>query len=308
MEWYERANPRSEGGCSLKQGPWENPPLPPEGFPSRDTVDMAALHRRNPELYSDPAVRLPQYQQGGRVPKGGPFGNPPLQEWDTPGAMHSIAQGHPSYRFMEDAARQSLDEATQKYEGRPLTEQDLDRGRQIFEDTRQLQRERGDFKPEKYPAMQHGGRVEHEFPGTNEEVGPQGEGNDEREPPAEGTDMYHDMQEEPSDEEMRQFNERNPGDRSQEIYDAQQMQRRYEQFNREYDKKHSPVPNYRQGGKVENDKISAQLDDPEHGSWHDDGKFQIYTPHPSFFDEVNPHHLVDYFEQHAPEDHRLHLP
>jgi hypothetical protein len=63
---------------------------------------------------------------------------------------------------------------------------------------------------------------------------------------------------------------------------------------------------YEQGGKVE--KIQQQMDDPEHGSWHDDGQHHIYTPHPSFFAEVEPQDLVDHFDQHHPADHRLNLP
>ena len=54
MEWFERANPRSSGGGSLKVGPWEKPPKPPEGFPSRDITtpeELATLHKRQPEFY-----------------------------------------------------------------------------------------------------------------------------------------------------------------------------------------------------------------------------------------------------------------
>jgi hypothetical protein len=55
-------------------------------------------------------------------------------------------------------------------------------------------------------------------------------------------------------------------------------------------------------------KIQQQMDDPEHGSWHDDGKYQIYTPHPSFFAEVEPQALVDHFDRNHPDDHKLNLP
>ena len=55
------------------------------------------------------------------------------------------------------------------------------------------------------------------------------------------------------------------------------------------------------------DKISQLMRDPEHGSWHDDGKYQIYTPHPSFFTRVDPRALVAHFDRHHPEDHKLNL-
>jgi len=55
-------------------------------------------------------------------------------------------------------------------------------------------------------------------------------------------------------------------------------------------------------------KIQQQMDDPEHGAWHDDSKYQIYTPHPSFFAEVDPRDLVAHFDKHHPEDHKLNLP
>ena len=53
--------------------------------------------------------------------------------------------------------------------------------------------------------------------------------------------------------------------------------------------------------------IRRQMNDPEHGSWHDDGKYQIYTPHPSFFAEVDPRALVAHFDRYHPEDHKLNL-
>jgi hypothetical protein len=63
---------------------------------------------------------------------------------------------------------------------------------------------------------------------------------------------------------------------------------------------------YAQGGKVES--IQQKIDDPEHGSWHDDGRYHIYTPHPSFFADVDPRDLVEHFDRHHPEDHKLNLP
>jgi hypothetical protein len=70
MQDWERANPRSQGGGSLKVGPWENPPKPPPGVQSRDLVDMDALHKASPDLYSDPAKGSPYdsaYGKGGKV-------------------------------------------------------------------------------------------------------------------------------------------------------------------------------------------------------------------------------------------------
>ena len=67
-----------------------------------------------------------------------------------------------------------------------------------------------------------------------------------------------------------------------------------------------PVQHYQHGGTVQ--KIQQQIDDPEHGSWHDDGKYHYYTPHPSFFAEVDPRDLVSHFDQFHPEDHKLNLP
>ena len=64
MEWYERANPRTQGGGSMKPGPWGPYPKPPAGFPSRDVADLAELHRQNPTFYGDPSEA---YQQGGSV-------------------------------------------------------------------------------------------------------------------------------------------------------------------------------------------------------------------------------------------------
>jgi hypothetical protein len=166
----------------------------------------------------------------------------------------------------------------------------------------------------------------------------QGEDDDEREPPPPGPsagsqggtlsmeeddDNYYmpvDREPDPSSIEGQVLkgerqSAREQLDYEEEAPDEDEQQRRHGKSARESyqelgeaDRMRQKLKGYRQGGAVHFDKISAQMDDPEHGSWHDDGKFQIYTPRPSFFAEVNPHHLVDYFEQHAPEDHRLHLP
>ena len=55
-------------------------------------------------------------------------------------------------------------------------------------------------------------------------------------------------------------------------------------------------------------KMQRLMSDPEHGSWHDDGKYQVYTPHPSFFANVDPRDLVEHFKQNHPEDHKINLP
>ena len=67
MEWYERANPRTEGGGSMKPGPWGPYPKAPAGFPSRDVTDLAALHKENPKFYGDPTEA---YAKGGMVKHG----------------------------------------------------------------------------------------------------------------------------------------------------------------------------------------------------------------------------------------------
>jgi hypothetical protein len=56
------------------------------------------------------------------------------------------------------------------------------------------------------------------------------------------------------------------------------------------------------------DKISRLMDNPEHGSWHEDGKFQIYTPNPSMFANVDPRDFVKFFDKYHPADHKLNLP
>jgi hypothetical protein len=201
MEWYERANPRSEGGGSLKQGPWENPPLPPEGFPSRDLSDMAALHRTNPEFYSDPAVRLPQYQQGGPVRR--------RQEGRVEGEFDP-PQGEESDAYTPEAVEQ------------------------IEKDLREGKGGTMAVMPDDYPFEDQPGRPT-------------------------------DLPEQPR------------------------------------------IRRYEHGGQVDSAKIGKLMDDPEHGTWHHDGKFHVYTPHPSFFIHADPRHLVQHFDKHHPEDHKLNL-
>jgi hypothetical protein len=56
------------------------------------------------------------------------------------------------------------------------------------------------------------------------------------------------------------------------------------------------------------DKISKLMDDPAHGSWHEDGKFHVYTPRPSLFAQVDPRHFVRYFDRYHPDDHKINMP
>lgn len=60
IEWYERANPRTQGDGSYVPGQWAPLPEPPEA----DIPKLNELHARNPEWY-------PKYNKGGRVQKHG---------------------------------------------------------------------------------------------------------------------------------------------------------------------------------------------------------------------------------------------
>lgn len=55
-------------------------------------------------------------------------------------------------------------------------------------------------------------------------------------------------------------------------------------------------------------KIEALLKDPTHGAWDGEDSKMVYTPNPSFFDEVTPTQLAQYFEDNGKDFFFLKLP
>lgn len=49
------------------------------------------------------------------------------------------------------------------------------------------------------------------------------------------------------------------------------------------------------------DVIVGQLHDPEHGEWLHTKDTMTFKPKPTFFGEVEPMQLVEFFNEHAPE-------
>jgi hypothetical protein len=56
------------------------------------------------------------------------------------------------------------------------------------------------------------------------------------------------------------------------------------------------------------DRITELMSDPDHGTWRKQGEVGVFTPHPSFFHEVDPIQLATFFHQYGGKHQRLNLP
>jgi hypothetical protein len=58
-----------------------------------------------------------------------------------------------------------------------------------------------------------------------------------------------------------------------------------------------------------NKLIESKVEGDDYGSWSTEGELNVYTPKMSFFTDVTPHELSEYFLTRDPDDNvRLNLP